>query len=154
VTDTARVTTQDLPELLPLVRAYCDFYEVAPADDALLAVSRALISDPDRDGVQVIARNDDRNAIGFATVYWSWNTLIATRVGIMHDLFVVPYARGTGAAELLIGACVDECRKHGATTLGWQTAPDNTRAQRVYDRVGATREEWVDYWLSVSPEAS
>ena len=154
MTDTSRVTTADLPELLPLVRAYCDFYEVNPADDALLAVSRALIDNPDREGVQLIARADNRDAIGFATVYWSWNTLIATRVGIMHDLFVVPSARGTGAADLLISACVDECRKHGATTLAWQTARDNTRAQRVYERVGATREEWVDYWLNLNPEAS
>ena len=148
------MTTADLPEVLPLVRAYCDFYEVNPTDDALLALSRALIHDPDREGVQLIARADNRDAIGFATVYWSWNTLVATRVGIMHDLFVVPSARGTGAADLLISACVDECRKHGATTLGWQTDRDNTRAQRVYERVGATREEWVDYWLSVNPEAS
>jgi GNAT superfamily N-acetyltransferase len=154
VTDTTRVTTDDLPELLPLVRGYCDFYEVDPADDELLAVSRALIGDPDREGVQLIARADNRDAIGFATVYWSWNTLIATRVGIMHDLFVVPSARGTGAADLLISACVDECRNHGATTLGWQTARDNTRAQRVYERVGATRENWVDYWISVNPEPS
>ena len=50
MTDTARVTTADLPELLPLVRAYCDFYEVDPTDDALLAVSRALIADPEREG--------------------------------------------------------------------------------------------------------
>jgi GNAT superfamily N-acetyltransferase len=154
LTDTSRVSTTDLPDLLPLVRAYCEFYDVAPADDALLAVSRALIADPDRDGVQLIARGDGGEAVGFATVYWSWDTLIAARVGIMHDLFVIPPARGTGIADLLIEACVEECRRHGAAKLGWQTAPDNTRAQRVYERVGATRDEWVDYWLSVSPAAS
>jgi GNAT superfamily N-acetyltransferase len=154
VTDASRVTAADLPELLPLVRAYCDFYDVAPTDDALLAVSRALIADPDREGIQLIARGDGGEAVGFATVYWSWDTLIAARVGIMHDLFVIPPARGTGIADLLIEACVGECRRHGAAKLGWQTAPDNTRAQRVYERVGATRDEWVDYWLSVSPAAS
>lgn len=154
MTDTSRVTTADLPDLLPLVRAYCDFYDVAPSDEALLAVSRALIADQDREGVQLISRNDGREAIGFATVYWTWDTLVAARVGIMHDLFVVPSARGTGAADLLIRACVDECRRHGAAKLGWQTASDNTRAQRVYERVGATRDEWVDYWLSINPEAS
>jgi GNAT superfamily N-acetyltransferase len=154
VTDTSRVTTADLPDLLPLVRGYCDFYEVAPSDDALLAVSRALIGDPDRGGVQLIARSDGGEAVGFATVYWSWDTLIAARVGIMHDLFVIPPARGTGIADLLIEACVEECRRHGAAKLGWQTAPDNTRARRVYERVGATKGEWVDYWLSVSPAAS
>jgi len=154
VTDISRVTTADLPDLLPLVRGYCDFYEVAPSDDALLAVSRALIGDPDREGVQRIARSDGGEAVGFATVYWSWDTLIAARVGIMHDLFVIPPARGTGIADLLIEACVEECRRHGAAKLGWQTAPDNTRARRVYERVGATKDEWADYWLSVSPAAS
>ena len=137
MTDTLRVTTADLPDLLPLVRAYCDFYDVAPADDALLAVSRALIADPDREGIQLIARGDGGEAVGFATVYWSWDTLIAARVGVMHDLFVIPPDRGTGIADLLIEACVEECRRHGAAKLGWQTAPDNTRARRVYERVGA-----------------
>lgn len=154
MTDTSRVTAADLGELLPLVRAYCDFYGVAPTDDALLAVSRALIADPDREGIQLIARGAGGEAVGFATVYWSWDTLIAARVGIMHDLFVIPPARGTGVADLLIEACVEECRRHGAVKLGWQTAPDNTRARRVYERVGATRDEWLDYWLSVNPAAS
>jgi GNAT superfamily N-acetyltransferase len=113
-----------------------------------------LIADPEREGIQLIARGDDGDAVGFATVYWSWDTLIAARVGIMHDLFVIPPARGTGIADLLIEACVEECRRHGAARLGWQTAPDNRRAQRVYERVGATRDEWLDYGLSVSPEAS
>jgi len=140
--------------LLPLVRAYCDFYEVAPTDEALLAVSRVLIADPDREGVQVMARDNGMEAVGFATVYWSWDTLIADRVGIMHDLFVRPSDRGTGVADLLIDACVQECRRHGAAKLGWQTARDNARAQAVYRRVGATRDEWVDYWLAVSPASS
>jgi len=154
VTDTSRVTTADLPDLLPLIRAYCDFYDVTPTDAALLEVSRALIADPDREGVQRLARSNGGEAVGFATVYWSWDTLIAARTGIMHDLFVLPSARGTGIADRLIGACVNECRRHGAAKLGWQTAHNNTRAQAVYDRVGATREEWVDYWLGVSRESS
>jgi GNAT superfamily N-acetyltransferase len=148
------VVEADLPELLPLVRAYCDFYDVAPSDEALLAVSRALIADPDREGVQLIARTDQTEAVGFATVYWTWDTLIAARAGIMHDLFVLPTARGTGVADRLIGACIDECRRHGAIKVGWQTARDNTRAQAVYERVGATRDEWVDYSLAVSPTSS
>ncbi|HEU5280093.1 MAG TPA: GNAT family N-acetyltransferase [Gaiellaceae bacterium] len=145
-----RVTDGDLPELLPLVRAYCDFYDVAPADDDLLAVSRALIADPEREGVQLLARADG-DAVGFATVYWSWNTLAAARLGIMHDIFVTPDARGTGVADELIRACIGECRTHGAAELAWQTARDNARAQRVYDRMGATRSEWLDYSLSVRP---
>jgi hypothetical protein len=36
------VTEADFPDLLPLMRGYCDFYGVAPSDAALLEMSRAL----------------------------------------------------------------------------------------------------------------
>ena len=113
-----------------------------------------MLADPDREGVQLLARDAHGSAVGFATVFWSWNTLVAGRIGIMNDLYVAPAARGTGAADELIHACTEECRRHGATTLDWQTAKDNARAQRVYERVGAARAEWVDYSLRVTRESS
>jgi GNAT superfamily N-acetyltransferase len=148
VSAVTRVTEADLGDLLPLLRGYCDFYEVSPTDDALVAMARALIADPELEGVQLIARTDERDAIGFATIFWSWSTSSAERIGVMNDLFVAPEGRGSGAADALIAACVDECTRRGAGKLTWQTAPDNAIAQRVYERVGATREEWIDYWLS------
>jgi GNAT superfamily N-acetyltransferase len=146
-----RVGEADLEALLPLMRAYCDFYEVSPPDDALLAMSRALIADPEREGVQLLARDESR-ALGFATIFWSWATTSAERIGVMNDLYVAPDGRGTGLAEGLIEACRAECAARGARKLTWQTAPDNERAMKVYDRVGATREQWVDYWLPATPE--
>lgn len=143
----APVTEQDLDDLLGLMRGYCDFYVVDPPDAALLAMSRALIADPEREGMQFLARSPDREAVGFATVFWSWSTLVAARIGVMNDLFVAPAARGSGAADALIAACVDACRERGAVRLIWQTAKDNHRAQAVYERVGAIRSEWLDYEL-------
>jgi GNAT superfamily N-acetyltransferase len=137
----------DLADLLPLMRGYCDFYEVSPSDGDLLALSRALIAGPAAEGRQFIARDDGGTAIGFATVYWSWSTTRASRIGVMNDLFVAPDGRGTGAAEALIEACRAACRDRGAARLTWQTAEDNARAQRVYDRIGGKREEWVNYSL-------
>jgi GNAT superfamily N-acetyltransferase len=145
-----QVTEADLDELLPLMRGYCDFYEVAPSDDALLAMSRTLIADPEREGLQLVARDDNGRATGFATIFWSWSTLSARRLGVMNDLFVAEDARGGGYADALIRACVDRARAHGADTLGWQTAKDNHRAQAVYERVGGKREEWLDYSLPIS----
>ena len=144
-----QVGEEDLDALLPLMRGYCDFYEVSPADEALLGLSRTLIADPEHEGVQLIGRDDDRNAIGFATIFWTWTTLSASRIGVMNDLFVTADARGTGLADALIGECVERCRQRGATSLGWQTAKDNERAQAVYERVGGTRSEWLDYSIDV-----
>jgi GNAT superfamily N-acetyltransferase len=142
-----QVTEADLDELLPLMRGYCDFYEVAPSDDDLLAMSRVLIADHEREGLQLIARDDDTRAVGFATIFWSWSTLSARRLGVMNDLFVAEDARGGGYAEALIRGCVDRARERGAGSLGWQTAKDNYRAQALYERVGGKREEWLDYSL-------
>ena len=50
-----RVTEKTLDELLPLMRGYCDFYEVAPSDEQLLTMARALLADPRCEGVQLLA---------------------------------------------------------------------------------------------------
>ena len=142
-----RVNEADLADLLPLLRAYCDFYAVHPSDADLLALCRALITDPEREGLQLIVRDENGAAVGFATIYWSWSTAQAGRLGVMNDLFVAERSRGRGVAEALIEACRHECAGRGVRTLAWQTAPDNHRAQAVYDRIGATREQWIDYWL-------
>jgi GNAT superfamily N-acetyltransferase len=151
----ATVTEADLPDLLPLMRGYCDFYEVSPSDDALLAMSRKLIADPELEGVQLIARDEDGTAVGFATIFWTWSTLTAERLGVMNDLFVSEAARGGGHADALIAECVARCRERGATELAWQTAHTNQRARAVYERVGAKRDErWLDYSVSVAPGAT
>jgi GNAT superfamily N-acetyltransferase len=149
----APVGEGDLADLLPLMRAYCDFYAVAPDDDGLLAMARALIADPEREGVQLLARAPEGSAVGFATVFWTWSTTRAARIGVMNDLFVAPHARGAGAGrvgEALIAACAERARAHGAVSLSWQTALDNHRAQALYDRIGARRSQWLDYDLPVA----
>jgi len=144
------VAEEDLPDLLPLIRGYLDFYGAAPDDESVLSLCRALLADPEREGTQLIAREESGRAVGFATIFWSWSTLSASRIGVMNDLFVHPDARGTGVAEALIEACRERSRDHGATSLGWQTAKDNLRAQALYERVDGKREEWLDYSLEVS----
>jgi ribosomal protein S18 acetylase RimI-like enzyme len=145
----ADVTEADLSDLLPLMRAYCDFYDVAPPDDDLIALSRTLLANP-AEGVQLLARDESGVAAGFATVYWSWSTLSAQRIGIMYDLFVSPDSRGSGLAEALITACAERCRARGIRKLTWSTAVDNHRAQRVYDRVGGKGEMWMEYSLPIA----
>ena len=143
------VGPEDVEDVLPLMRAYLDFYGVAPEDDAVRALCAALIADPEREGVQLLARDAGGAAVGFATVFWSWSTLSASRIGVMNDLFVAEAARGGGVADALIAACAERCRERGATVLEWQTALDNHRAQAVYDRVGGERSRWLSYSLPV-----
>ena len=139
-----RVRVVDLPLLLPMMRAYCDFYGASPRDDRLVGLSRALIDDPG-EGQQLLARDEEGGPVGFATVFWTWQTLDATRIGVMNDLFVVPEVRGSGVGRRLIESCRGLCRKRGATKLVWETATDNAVAQRLYDSTGASSSTWMAY---------
>jgi GNAT superfamily N-acetyltransferase len=140
-----RAGTADVDELLVLMRAYCDFYETSPSDDSLRALAAAMIADPEHEGVQLLARERNGRAVAFASVYWSWDTTVAARIGIMNDLFVAPPARGSGLADALIERCMECCRERGAARLEWQTALENHRAQAVYDRAGGVRGSWLSY---------
>lgn len=143
------VREEDLVELLPMMRAYCNFYEVAPSDADLESLARALIADPEHEGIQVIARGGAGEQLGFATLFWYWQTLSAARAALMNDLFVVPEARGRGVGRALIEECRRRSREHGAAELVWETAPDNETAQRLYRSLDAREECWISYSLAV-----
>jgi GNAT superfamily N-acetyltransferase len=144
------VTEEDLPELLPLLRGYCEFYETDPSDEALLELSRWLLVHPE-DGIQMLARDKGGRAVGFSTIYWTWRTMHASRIAVLEDIFVAPEARGTGIADELIRDARTRAREHGARDLTWQTAKTNERAQAVYARIGAERDDgWLDYSLPAS----
>ena len=152
--DITVVGEADLPELMPMLRSYCDFYRVDPSDEKLAELSRALIADPGQ-GLQLIARQQDgiqRDGtagipLGFATIFWTWQTLYAARVGVLNDLYVTPQSRGTGTGRALISHCLQLCHERGAAKLVWETAPDNETAQRLYDGIGAEKSTWFAYEL-------
>ena len=145
------VTEADLPDLLPLMRGYCDFYAVDPSDEALLAMSGELIRSPDRDGIQLIARDDARPGARLRDRVL--DLVDSERLADRDHERPVRRPRRLAAPaprRRSSTACAERSREHGATSLDWQTARDNERAQAVYERIGARRDErWVDYSLGV-----
>jgi GNAT superfamily N-acetyltransferase len=138
----------DIPAVMPLMRAYCDFYESNPPDAGLDEMARALIASEDDQGMLLVA-DDGGQAIGFAAVGWKWSSLRGARIAVLEDLFVAPEARGRGAADALIEGCADRARENGAPVVTWITAPDNHRAQAVYNRVGGKSETFLEYELEL-----
>jgi GNAT superfamily N-acetyltransferase len=138
---------QEAEELLPLIRAYCDFYEAKPPDAGLLEMARTLATDPSQGAIFVACLDDA--PVGFATLDWKWSSLKSARIGFLEDIYVHPDARGLGIADALIETCADRCRELGMPALQWLTQPENKRAQRVYDRTGAGREALIEYDLEL-----
>ena len=78
----------------------------------------------------------------------------AYRYTVKHSIYVhhEHVSRGVGRRLLpaLIDACAEECRRQGVSALEWYTALENTRAQSVYDRTGASRETLIEYELELT----
>ena len=143
-------TESDLPALLPLLRGYCDFYEANPSDAGLERMARAVIAAPEDEAFLLVATDAESGEIlGFAACGWKWSSLRGARIVILEDLFVAVQARGRGHADALIEATAEVARRHGAPAVTWLTAPDNHRAQAVYNRVGGRSEAFLEYELEV-----
>lgn len=139
----------DRARLEPLVRAYIDFYrEPQPSAARLDALLSLLVERPEL-GAQFVAEGGGLSAgsgelLGFATVYFSFETVAARRVATMNDLFVAPDDRNRGLGRALIEACHACAKDSDCALLQWVTAADNDTAQLLYDKL-ATRTSWVIY---------
>jgi len=138
----------EFPALKPLLRGYTEFYESDPPDSGLEAMVAAAVSAPDDQAFLLVAEDGDE-VVGFAHCQWKFSSLRGERVVVMDDLFVRDSSRGEGHADALIAGAADVARRHGATVLTWMTAPDNHRAQKVYNRVGGTSETYLEYELEL-----
>ena len=139
----------DVPALTPLMRGYCEFYKANPPDAGLQEMARALIATSDGEGMLLVAEDDAGQVIGFAAVGWKWSSLRGARIAVLEDLFVAPEARGQGAADALIEESASRARENGAPVMTWLTAPDNHRAQAVYNRLGGQAEMFLEYELEL-----
>jgi len=146
--DIAPVADGGLADVLPLIAAYQRFYRVEPDDVRNAAFFRRFV-DGDNDGELLGAHAEDGSLIGYACLHWRLDSVEAREVVCLHDLYVVPEQRGTGAGRALLEAAAAVARRRGAASLVWSTAPGNVVAQRLYDATGATRSEWIDYDLPV-----
>jgi GNAT superfamily N-acetyltransferase len=141
---------RDLQDALPLFAGYQRFYEAEPNHERNLAFFRRFLAPSDA-GILLGAWEDDR-LIGFACSYWTFSSTVADEIALMNDLFVEESVRGRGAGRALIEATVEAARERRLHHLEWFTAPDNVVAQRLYDRTGASRSEWVAYQIPTREE--
>ena len=143
----------DLEQTLPLIARYQRFYGVEEPDETRNRAFWTRLLAPSERGVLLVARAgaDDGPVSGFATVYWSWDSISATDTAVLYDLFVEPDARGGGIGRALIERAAAEAHARGLETLSWSTAIDNRPAQRLYETFAAERSAWFEYTLRSAP---
>jgi GNAT superfamily N-acetyltransferase len=142
------VDGKNLAELLPLMRQYQEFYQVADISDKRNRQFFSQFGIDNPFGCQFLYRHDGQ-AIGFATVYLTYTSTIAAKVAVMNDLFTATRARGKGFGRKLIEHCRQYARDNGAVRLQWVTGEDNTSAQVLYDSLDTASRSWKFYTYPV-----
>jgi GNAT superfamily N-acetyltransferase len=131
----------------PLFLAYGVFYETEFAPDIIDKVWSLLVEPGS--GIDGLVADVDGTVVGFAHYRSHPDTFTGGRDWFLDDLYVDPDARGAGTATDLIQHLTKLARESGpAGSLRWITAADNSRAQRVYDRL-AKRTTWVTYEIGL-----
>ncbi|MBC7755436.1 MAG: GNAT family N-acetyltransferase [Bdellovibrio sp.] len=130
---------EDLNQLAQLFDAYRQFYEQIPN----LPLATQFIAERinKQQSVILVAENEKHQLIGFCQIYPSFCSVIATKIGVLYDLFVDSNARKTGAGRALMLAAQEYAAKNGMARLDLTTAKDNLKAQALYESLGWVHDE-------------
>jgi len=126
-----------------LYQGYARFYRVEQTA-AMRERVWQWIHDPAQQVECLLAVDEQGTPVGLAHFREFARPLAASHGGFLDDLFVAPYARGSGAAAALLAALAEEARRRDWTVVRWITAEDNYRARGLYDKV-AQRTSWLTY---------
>ena len=112
-------------------------YEPALRDVASRASSATVL----------VALVDDHlvGAVTVATRGGRWAEQSVPGEAVVRMLVVAPEARGSGAGEALVRACLARAEADGATMVRLSSQEDMTAAHRLYERVGFTRTPELDW---------
>ena len=138
------VSKSNLAEVLPLIRAYQEFYRVKEISDDKNMEFFSQFGETNPAGCQFIYRASGK-VIGFATVYFSFASTIPAKVAVLNDLYTLPDCRGNGVGRKLIEHCRIYAANNGAARLQWVTAPENEQAQKLYESLQTEKRTWLFY---------
>lgn len=139
---------KDSEQLSQLMIEYIsDFYKrPRPEQEKVKELIESLLLSGEK-GLQFVAE-ESGELLGFATLYFTYSTLQLNKAAILNDLYVKASARGKGLGESLFTACYDYVKENGYAYMTWETAKDNTTAQKLYKKMGGAESDWLVYEIS------
>ncbi len=131
---------------MPLFDQYRQFYKQVSDPDGCRRFLLQRIEN--RESVIYLAL-DNGVAAGFVQLYPSFSSASMRRLWILNDLFVATQYRRSGAGQELIEHSRQLAIHTGAKGLVLATAIENFTAQRLYEKLGFTRDhDFYHYVLS------
>ena len=136
-------TENDLPDVLDLIKGLAEF-EKQPD-----AVTNS-VDQMKQDSLYFdffIARHNSK-IVGMSLYYYTYSTWVGKSL-YLEDLYVLPEYRGKGIGSALLKKTISVARTQSCNRMRWQVLDWNTKAQKLYERLGAVIDKkWYNCDLS------
>lgn len=143
-----------LAALLPLVRAYHEFEQVAMSDNERARAVKPLLCEETELGRIWLVRHQGA-VVGYAALCFGYSIEFRGRDAFVDELFIAEQARGKGLGSGVLELIRKEAARLGIVALHLEVARDNTRARRLYEKWGfRARERYYLMSCDLSSAAS
>ncbi|MFP7255069.1 GNAT family N-acetyltransferase [Terribacillus goriensis] len=133
-----RASIQDVKETAILFDQYRQFYKQV---QDLIGAEAYITERLEKDDSAIFLAKDGDEYVGFTQLYPTFSSIGMKRAWILNDLYVAENARKQGVGEKLLDVAEAFARETGAGSIALSTAPDNEKAQRLYERKGYERDK-------------
>ncbi|GGY12361.1 GNAT family N-acetyltransferase [Paludibacterium paludis] len=131
-----RTDSGDLALLVALTDAYAR--DAAGGGNGLSAHARAHLGQAfaAHPSTFALVAEEGGEALGHALCFLGFSSFYAAPTAMLHDLSVLPAARGRGIGRLLMLAVEEEGRRRGCAKAMLEVRDDNTVARKLYETSG------------------
>jgi GNAT superfamily N-acetyltransferase len=144
-----RATRNDAPALIRLIIALAEFEKLTPPDGA--AQQRLIehgFGERPRFETWLTFSEASQEPVGYALIFETYSSFLARPSLYLEDIFVLPEYRGRGFGSALLRHCIGLANERGCGRIEWTCLDWNTKAQCVYENLGAERlSQWFLYRL-------
>jgi GNAT superfamily N-acetyltransferase len=143
-----KAEAHDADTLVSLITALAHFEELPPPDDG----ARARLIEHgfgDRPKYEAFIAEWSGVPMGYAIIFETYSTFLARPTLYLEDLFVLPDYRGRGIGKSMLNHLIRLADERECGRMEWACLDWNTRAQAVYEALGARHMgEWFSYRLT------
>lgn len=129
------IQPDDKPAWAALWKSYLEFYETSVPNEVYDTTFDRLCSAnyPNQKGLLALQGDTPIGLVHYIFHPHNWRM---EDVCYLQDLYTDPNVRGTGVGRKLIEAVYDAADAAGCPSVYWLTQDFNTRARKLYDRIG------------------
>ena len=138
----SKALISDVDELAVILDEYRQFYQQKSDVNAAKAFLAERIQL--EESVLFFAKNE-HEMVGFTQLYPTFTSVGLGRTWLLNDLYVRSDYRNLGVATQLIEKVIDFSKATNRKKIFLSTATDNLVAQKLYEKIGFSRDDFYNY---------